>query len=508
MPPQSLDAQPVDEHRPTAEATSPQETVTDEVQPLADDPPTTSAPPPSIEKLPQVTEVSSPSPAKPSFGKRLLTRFLWSGLFAGTATTSALVGATLALSIPLPTWLAPHHAQATGLGELWQNGFRYQITRPVNLLLMGIDEVPNVPKDSQEVFTGRTDTLLLARINPEDHTTSLLSIPRDTRVRIPKYGIAKINHANVEGGPELVAQTINANLANVPIDRYVRVSTGAFREIVDLVGGVEVFVPKRMVYEDRTQGLYIDLQPGWQTLNGSQAEQFARFRKDETGDIGRVQRQQMLLKALRQRLTSPAVIPKLPQIIRVLQRYIDTNLSAEEMLALANFALDLKTDDLQMVMLPGRFSEVTEYNASYWIADWAAGSRIMQNFFQAGPVATQDPSGAVATLADHQAQPVTDLSIAIQNASGSPEVARAVARHLRDLGFYNVYVTPDWPAVEHHTQVIAQRGDIPNANAVESALGIGQVVSDSTGDLQSDITIRVGEDWLEHDTVEAVPTSQ
>ncbi|HEY9764039.1 MAG TPA: LCP family protein [Trichocoleus sp.] len=558
MPPQSLDAQTMDEHCPTAETISPQETtpaaiqpldaplatpallsnpeetsepstvlppddngaaeiqplnVTPEVQPLdaspaTSEPTATIAPEPTPEKEDIPSHTADSSSVKPAFGNRLLKRVLWGGLFAGTAAVSAVAGATLSLALPLPTWLTPHHAQAIGLGELWQNGFRYQITRPVNLLLMGIDEVPDVPKDSQEVFTGRTDTLLLVRVDPEKHTTSLLSIPRDTRVRIPNYGVAKINHANVEGGPELVAQTINANLANVPIDRYVRVSTGAFREIVDLVGGVEVFVPKRMVYEDRTQGLYIDLQPGWQTLNGSQAEQFARFRKDETGDIGRVQRQQMLLKALRQRLTSPTVIPKLPQIIRVLQRYIDTNLSVEEMLALANFALGLETDDLQMVMLPGRFSEVMEYNASYWIADWKAGSRIMQDFFQAGPVASQDSSTAVATLADHQGQPTTHLSIAIQNASGSPEVARAVARHLQDQGFYNVYVTPDWPAVEPQTQVIAQRGDIDSANALESALGIGRVVSDSTGDLQSDITIRIGEDWLEHATVEPLPTSQ
>lgn len=509
MPPQSLDAQPLDEHLPTAPAPSPQETVQETV--IAElQPPTPSPVDPEPTSHPEVipNAVAASPVAKSSPGKHLLTRVLWGSLFAGTATFSALVGVMLALSIPLPAWLTPHHAEATGLGELWQNGFRYQVTRPVNLLLMGIDEVPDVPKDSQEVFTGRTDTLLLVRVDPENQTTSLLSIPRDTRVEIPNYGIAKINHANVEGGPELVAQTIHYNLGTVPVDRYVRVSTGAFREIVDLVGGVEVFVPKRMVYEDRTQGLYIDLQPGKQILNGSQAEQFARFRKDETGDIGRVQRQQILLKALRQRLTSPTVIPKLPQIIRVLQRYIDTNLSVEEMLALANFALDLETDDLHMVMLPGRFSEVTEFNASYWIADWKAGSQIMQDFFQVDPVASEDSSMAVATLADHQTKPTTDLSIAIQNASSSPETARTVARHLRNQGFYNVYITPAWPVVEDHTQVVAQRGDINGASALESVLGIGQVVSDSTGDLQSDVTIRVGEDWLERATVEALPTSQ
>ncbi|HEY9737648.1 MAG TPA: LCP family protein [Trichocoleus sp.] len=432
---------------------------------------------------------ATPSPPRPSTGQKILKTFLWTGLFGATAAASALLGAVLALSVPLPgEWLPQQSQGGGGLGELWQSGFRYRVSRPVNLLLMGIDEVPEAEENSQEVFTGRTDTLLLVRVEPQAEAVNVLSIPRDTQVRIPGYGTAKINHANVEGGPELVAQTLNYNLGSVPVDRYVRVSTGAFREIVDLVGGVEVYVPKRMVYEDRTQGLYIDLYPGLQTLNGDQAEQFARFRKDETGDIGRVQRQQMLLKALRQRLTSPAVIPKLPQIIRVLQRYIDTNLSVEEMLALANFALSLQPDNLNMVMLPGRFSEVSEYNASYWLADADASARIMQDFFEAEPL---------ATLAGNGAQVPAELSIAVQNASESRDVAREVASYLRDQGFYNVYVTGDWPMVEPRTQIIAQRGDISGARTLRAVLETGQVIADSTGDLQSDITIRVGEDWLE-----------
>ena len=70
-------------------------------------------------------------------------------------------------------------------------------------------------------------------------------------------------------------------------------------------------------------------------------------------DIGRVQRQQMLLKSLKERLTNPTVIPKLPQIVRVVQRHLDTNLTLEEMLALANLGLELEAADLHMVMLPG-----------------------------------------------------------------------------------------------------------------------------------------------------------
>lgn len=435
-----------------------------------------------VEETPAADHTAPP----PSALKRWGQRFAWSLVFTGTALSSAVGGALLATTTPLPDWLGHEPAAPLSLGELWQSGFRYQVTRPVNILVMGIDEVPNAEPGSEEMFAGRTDTLLLTRIDPDQGKLNVLSIPRDTQVNIPGEGVTKINHANIAGGPELVADTLQANLGPVTVDRYVRVSTGAFREMVDLVGGIEIYVPKRMVYEDQTQGLYIDLQPGWQTLNGDQAEQFARFRADGNGDIGRVQRQQMLLRALRERLTSPTVIPRLPQIIRVMLRYVDTNLTLEEILALSTFALDLPSDGLQMVMLPGRFSAPNEFVASYWIMDPDANQQVMNDFFQLN---------TVALLSDGESRAVSQLRIAVQNATATPDAAQQVASILRQQGFSNVYVVPDWSGTVRRTQVIAQRGDINSANVVQSVLGTGLVVSESTGDLQSDLTIRVGEDW-------------
>ncbi len=434
---------------------------------------------------PEKPQESLPTPAATvrGWGQRIA----WSIVFAGTAIASALGGGLLATTTPLPGWLSSDSSQPLNLGELWQSGFRYRVTRPVNIVLMGVDEVRTADQsEPDDLLAGRTDTLLLARINPEAGKLSLLSIPRDTRVEIPGQGMAKINHANLVGGPQSVAETIQANLGPVPIDRYVRVGTGAFKELVDLVGGVQIYVPKRMVYTDHTQGLYIDLQPGWQTLTGDQAEQFARFRGDAQGDIGRVQRQQMLLKALRERLTSPRNIPRLPQIIRVMLRYVDTNLSLEEVLALATFSLELDSDSLQMVMLPGRFSETGEYNASYWILDEDASQQVMNDFFGLD---------TVALLSNRNSRAVSQLRIAVQNASENPDRAREMARFLRQQGFENVYVVADWPGTVRQTEVIAQRGDVHSAGVVTSVLGVGQVVADSTGNIESDLTIRIGQDW-------------
>lgn len=432
----------------------------------------------------QVCLVREPEqlPSKPN----PLRWLAWGTALVTTGVVSGIIGVALSWLTPLPPTIAPDTNQQLSLNDLWSKGFRYNITRPVNILVMGIDRVPDVPPDSPEVLNGRSDTMLLVQVDPADNSINVLSIPRDTQVEIPGVGLTKINHANMLGGDDLAARVVSRNLNGVTIDRYVRVSTEAFRELVDLLGGVEVFVPQRMSYTDETQKLYIDLEQGWQTLNGDQAEQFARFRADGNGDIGRVQRQQQLIRALRDRVTSPAVIPKLPEAIQLIQKYVDTNLSLEEMLALANFGTSLEQDSFRMVMLPGRFSTPDEFVASYWITDSDAVDQVMQEYFQVPSVTSSQERRAL-----------NHLYIAVQNASGEPRLGSQVADYLQEQGFDNVYVIQDWPDHQVQTDIIVQRGNMQGAALLENVLGLGRVVSASTGDLQSDLTIRVGEDWAD-----------
>jgi polyisoprenyl-teichoic acid--peptidoglycan teichoic acid transferase len=409
--------------------------------------------------------------------------------FGLSATVSALVGAALVLMTPLPSAIAPAgNPKPFSLDDLWQQGFRYSITRPINVLVMGVDLPLNLPegKSSNDVFAGRSDTMLLVHVDPGSQTISVLSIPRDTRVEMPDLGTEKINYANAIGGPKLAAQVLSRTLNGVTIDRYVRVSTGAFRELVNLVGGIDVYVPERMEYVDNTQKLKIDLQPGQQTLNGEQAEQFARFRNDANGDIGRVQRQQQVIRALREKLNNPTLITKLPQAIELFQHYVDTNLTMEEMLAMANFGLDVGSENFQMVMLPGRFSTPAESVASYWLMDPAAKDQVMQEHFNV--------SSLMAVNQQHDSKA---LRVAVQNASSNPQLGSQVAAYLEAQGFSNVYVIEDWPEAQGATQIIAQRGDLESAKMLQTTLGLGQIEPTSTGDIQSDLTIRVGDDWVE-----------
>ena len=423
---------------------------------------------------------------KPS-GSPFIRWAIWGSAFMLTAMVSATLGAALALFTPLSPFIAPLSQGLGGKEELWGRGFQYKIARPVNILVMGIDRVPEAQKNSSEVFAGRSDTMLLLRLDPTDQSVRMLSIPRDTQVEIPGVGIAKINDANVEGGAALAARVVTRTLNDVPVDRYVRVTTDAFRELVDLVGGIEVFVPYPMKYEDVTQNLKIDLEAGWQTLNGEQAEQFARFRKDKNGDIGRVQRQQALLKALRQRLVSPTVLPRLPDMIRVMQQYVDTNLSLEELLAIAGFSLKLQQDDFKMVLLPGRFSDPKEFIGSYWLIDATRRDRVMREYFRQNPAWTAlEPNSSSRSV-----------RIAIQNATDNPQLSYRVAEYLAEKNFRNVYIVRSWPDRLQQTQIIVQQGDLETAATLKKVLGTGRVEASSTGDLESDLTIRVGEDWLE-----------
>src|SRR4028118_897916 len=242
-----------------------------------------------------------------------------------------------------------------------------------------------------------------------------------------------------------------------------------------------------MKYTDVTQNLKIDLDKGWQTLNGDQAEQFARFRKDQNGDIGRVQRQQTLLKALRQRLVNPTVLPRLPQVIRVMQQYVDTNLRLEEMLAVVGFGLKLEPDDFKMVLLPGRFSTPSESVASYWIMNPALRDRVVREYFQ---------KDATLSSSEESDGSPTQMRIAIQNATKNPELSHRVANYLAEKNFRNVYIVQDWSDPLPQTQIIVQQGDSEAAATLKKVLGLGKVEASSTGDIESDLTIRVGEDWL------------
>ncbi|MEZ2227501.1 MAG: LCP family protein [Microcoleus sp.] len=410
------------------------------------------------------------------------------------AAVSAAIAAISALLAPVEPQIMSKFLNATGFNDISSSASGDRLSRPINILIMGVDGVPKTSLNSPKNFDGRSDTILLVRIDPRDKSINLLSIPRDTKIEVPGISFSKINEANAKGGSALALRLISTMLNNITIDRYLRVNTGALRELVDLLGPVEVFVPHTMSYQDNSQKLTIKLAQGWQTLNGEQAEQFARFRHDGLGDIGRIGRQQSLIQAMRNRLGSPAVLPQIPQIIRVMQKYVHTNLNFQEILTLANFSWQLEPDNFKMVMLPGRSSSAEGDSRSYWILDKTGRDRIMTQYFKQG--ASDFTQGRFRNPGDSAS--LKNLKIALQNANSKPKTAKNVAAFLRKKGFSNVSVAPDWADKQLQSQIIVQQGDLEGANMLQKALGDGKIEAASTGEIDSDLTVRIGEDWVKN----------
>ena len=228
------------------------------------------------------------------------------------------------------------------------------------VLLMGVDR--------RAVDAGRSDTLMLAAVDEVHGGVTLLSIPRDTRVEVGSYGYDKINHAYAFGGHEMTLAAVST-LVGVPITHYVMIDTSAFERIVDAVGGVDIDVGKRMYYEDPWDdngGLVIDLQPGMQHLNGSQAIQYVRYRDGE-GDIGRIARQQHFMRALLAQFLSPQVLPRLAAVIDEVKNAVETDLTTRQLLTLAKRLKGIGGDGMSMQMVAGTPAYLGD--VSYWIPD-------------------------------------------------------------------------------------------------------------------------------------------
>ena len=424
-----------------------------------------------------------------------------------SATAGAMLAVTFTSTPLMQRKLTPQEASIFSKGDRISNNGSLQVpelTRPVNIMVLGLkvltSDTQNVPPELKKVgyhalvdktFDGLTDTMLLVRFNPETKKLAVASVPRDTRTQIPGYRVSKINEANSLGGPALAARATSELLGGVGIDRYVSINVQGVQALVDALGGVNVYVPKNMKYRDESQHLYVNLKAGQQRLNGDQTLQLLRFRSDEYGDIGRIQRQQMVMRALMEQTLNPATLARLPQLLSIVKTHVDTNLSVEELMALVGFASQVNRSNVQMLTVPGDFSQPGQFNASYWLPNPGKITTMMAQYFNFG-TATQTNS-------------TTSLRVSLQDSTKQPNSALALSSKLVTVGYPNVAI--DIPLREplRVTRIIAQRGDSDSAEGIRRALGFGEVRVESTGDPESDITVQIGQDWLQKQPTIATP---
>jgi LCP family protein required for cell wall assembly len=261
------------------------------------------------------------------------------------------LGCGLLLSGPLARMLSDGVSPMGGMAitnpfAAWSVGMDGQ-----DLLILGTD-----------VGGGNTDVIATLRI--DGNHTRITQIPRDTYIEAEGFGPVKINALYSLGGTTAVKREISQRLGR-PIQHHLILNLSAIRQMADMLGGIEVDVPKRMVYVDRSQGLSIDLQPGLQTLRGRDLEGFLRFRHDETGDLGRMDRQQLALKSLFRKLTRPEYLVRLPALMMAARKEIRTDLGPME---LGGLITAMGRTQLDTERLDGR--PFYKDGISYWDAVW------------------------------------------------------------------------------------------------------------------------------------------
>jgi LCP family protein required for cell wall assembly len=360
----------------------------------------------------------------------------------------------------------------------------------INTLFMGIDEA-------------RSDTMIVASYNKENQKITLLSIPRDTRVEIPRYGFDKINSAAArKEGTALAMETVG-NMLDIPIHHYVKVNFKGAEKIVDILGGVKVNVPMDMNYEDPAQNLSIHIKKGAQVLNGANAVKFARFRSGYSDqDLGRIKAQQELIKSFIDKLTSPAVIPKVFSIVDAMAECIKTNIENGDIAHYAMNVKDIKIDNIKFYTLPGDVGYKNK--VSYFIYDEVKVKEMMSQIKVDLGVETaqtiddtssQTISSQTAVESEQEIKR-NEIKVQILNSSKKSGLASALKKELEDKGYSNIQIGDTKDMTYEYSRVIDRSGNKERLQTVSKDSNISIVESDIDITCGYDITIIIGKDRI------------
>ncbi|MCX6022307.1 MAG: LCP family protein, partial [Chloroflexi bacterium] len=387
-----------------------------------------------------------------------------------------------------------------GVGPDWRNKER------VNILVMGIDRRPDEPMDGPN----RTDTMMVLTIDPAGHSAGMLGLPRDLLVPIAMpskdcnylpwgnpYAQDRINTAFLygtlcgytgpggSGGPGLAKDTIQYNFG-VHIHYYATLDFDGFERLIDALGGVDVTLKESLIdneYPTPDYGIMrINIPKGPQHLNGERALWFARSRHMDS-DFGRINRQQQLLLAVRERALRLDMAPRYPQLIQLLSQTVKTDMSVGELLLLALAAREVPTEAIvnRAVAFP-LVSEITG-------ADGAA--LLMPNRALIRPVINEVfHDTRLAAEAAH---------IEILNGAGVEGLATRTADLLKDRGFGEVTVGNSTDGAIHPlTEIYDLSGKSYSATLVAAMLGVSQnqvkAAAEVSAGAAPDIRIILGQD--------------
>jgi LCP family protein required for cell wall assembly len=378
----------------------------------------------------------------------------------------------------------------------------------VTILLMGLDYRDWESGDGPP----RTDSMMLATIDPISETAGMLSIPRDLWVEIGGYGHGRINTAYFlgerdrlpGGGPELAVSTVEKFLG-VPIQYYVQIDFTAFERMVDELGGVEINVPEEITVDPIGPHNTVVLEPGTQTLSGPVALAYARARHTEGGDFDRARRQQQVALALRSQVVRlnalPTLLAKAPALYNELAEGIHTNLNLEQMISLGLLALQIPPANMtqatiappDMVTLETVIYGGEEAQVLKPVPDQIRLLRD-QVFAATSAIGPSLVNVDAATAAGDEA-----ARLAVYNGAGEEGVASRFADALGNLGF-NVTVVGNADRMDYPTtRIVDFTGNPYSAQYLVELMGLtqSQVLFQTIPGNEIDLALVIGYDWIQ-----------
>lgn len=357
--------------------------------------------------------------------------------------------------------------------------------------------------DEDEV---RTDVIFVVNFNTTTNKVKIVSIPRDTKVywsdkQRRAYNELTGNDISVSKLNEMAAYgRINKNIGNirdftideienllkVHIDSYVVINLDAFREIVDAIGGVDMYVPQDMYYKDDCQGLYINLKEGMQHLDSDNAEGLVRFRHYPMGDEARVQVQQTFLKAVAEKVKSQSV-STLAGIATRLFPYVKTDIKLSEVMDYLDILNQFDLSNMSFYTVPGYGA--SDEGPSYYYIDEEKLEQMVTEVFLDTTVAGEEPTETTSEEPEETATIDMDVSVAIYNATGIKGIAGRYKDKLQDAG-YNVVKIDNYKENDLQDSTIYAKDTSKAKQFLEYVSG-AEIVEDSS--LDYDIEIVVGE---------------
>ena len=382
---------------------------------------------------------------------------------------------------------------------------------PIQVLLMGI---------STDNGGKLTDTIVIGSYDPKNQKASLLSIPRDTFVgKNPLTGTGgdKINSLYQRGGAEKTLEKVN-ELTGLDIEYYMVIDNQALIELVDVIGGVEFYVPIDMDYDDTSQDLHIHLKEGMQTLDGDKAEQLLRFRKNNNyttypkeyggDDYGRMRTQrEFMIETAKQTLKAKNIL-KIKDIIDIVYEYVDTNLSIATIKDYVPYAINLDISTIQSAVVPGGSYGPPTYPLWFFIADKTKTANLVDELYgteeeiipadgeidgETTGENEEEPPKEEIPVVDVDKTETSEVKIELLNGTGNNNTLKEVEKLLKDKGYK---VTSKITTSTSKTTIINKTNvDTKFTDNIKDLLGVGNISTNGVSSSDVDITIIIGKDY-------------